>query len=81
MDSSTPLATIICLTAPAVTVGYAAVCAARPFKPCPRCRATGWRAAPLRRVRQCGRCKTTGHIPRCGVRAYNHLRRLNRGHR
>lgn len=78
MDPSTSLATIACLAAPVVTLGYAVTCAARPFKPCPRCRATGWRAAPLRRVRQCGRCKTTGHVPRRGVKIYNHLRRFSR---
>lgn len=78
MDIPASLGTLICLAAPAVTVCYAVVCAARPFKPCPRCAATGWRPAPLRRVRQCGRCKTTGHIARRGVRVYNHLRRLHR---
>ncbi|GIG03272.1 hypothetical protein [Catellatospora citrea] len=81
MDPSTSLGTIICLAAPAVTLCYMVACAVRPFKPCPRCRATGWRPAPLRRVRQCGRCKTTGYIARRGVRIANHLRRLNRRYR
>jgi hypothetical protein len=74
------LSTAICLIIPAliVTLGYAAVCAVRPFKACPRCKGLGAKRLMLRRTRLCGRCKGTGHVIRLGPKILNHLRRFAR---
>jgi hypothetical protein len=74
------LPTAICLIIPLVivTFGYAAVCAIRPFKHCPRCRGAGVKRLMLRRTRFCGRCNGTGHVIRLGPKVLNHLRRFAR---
>ncbi len=81
------LSTAICLLLPiiAVTLGYLAICAVKPFKRCKRCHGTGYKRLMLGRTRLCRRCEGVGHHIRLGPKLLNHLRRfateLERGRR
>jgi hypothetical protein len=60
----------------AVTLGYAAVCAAQPFTDCRRCGGLGHalktdRTGRTRRGKPCRRCKTTGKRIRTGRHLFN----------
>lgn len=57
-------------------VGYALLCAVRPFAPCRRCRGVGeieW----FRKRRTCPRCRGRKLRLRVGRRAHNHWRRTH----
>jgi hypothetical protein len=66
------LPTLASLTLLLLTVGYLAVCCARPFGTCRH--ALGTRAR-----RTCRRCHGTGLRARTGVHLVNEARRLTRG--
>ncbi|MBV9023822.1 MAG: hypothetical protein JO362_08505 [Streptomycetaceae bacterium] len=75
----TPLTTAIaCLLA--ITLCYAAVCAASPLGDCRKCRGFGYalktdRKGRLRRGKHCRRCDGHGKRVRIGRRLYNAARR------
>jgi hypothetical protein len=77
MDPLTTLASPLLLALLVLTLGYALACTAWPYTPCPRCRGSARRRAPVGRgFRFCRRCRSTGVRLRWGRRAWNHLRRL-----
>ena len=79
MDLVRVVASLLCLTLAAVTLCYAAVCAASPFGICRRCAGRG-RLGTGRglRSRACRRCDATGIRIRFGRRLFNDLARVHR---
>jgi hypothetical protein len=70
----------------AVTLGYAALCAASPFGRCRRCRGFGYRirtdrGGHLRPGRYCRRCRGVGYRIRFGRHLFNLFTRASRGRR
>ena len=79
MDSVRIIASLLCLVVVAVTVGYAAICAASPFGTCRRCSGLGRiGAARGRRSDLCRRCDGTGIRIRFGRHLYHQARRVHR---
>jgi hypothetical protein len=79
VDTPTAAASLLCLTLPAATLGYAFACWVWPFKPCPRCHGSGKRRSPAGRAfRLCRRCEGTGRRLRVGRWLYNHFHRIRR---
>ncbi|MEU3402620.1 hypothetical protein ABZ766_01475 [Streptomyces sp. NPDC006670] len=75
------LLAIACLFA--VTVGYAATCAASPFGTCRKCHGMGHltktdRKGRLKRGKDCRRCHATGKRIRAGRWLYNRASRTYR---
>lgn len=78
MDPLAALASPAALFLLIVTVGYVLTCAVWPYKPCPRCRGSALRRAPLgRSFRFCRSCRGTGLRLRAGRRAWTALRRIH----
>ena len=80
-----PIAALILLGI-AVTLGYAVLCASRPFGRCRRCRGFGRRIRTDRRGRlkpgrYCRRCRGVGYRVRFGRHLFNLVTRATRGHR
>ncbi|WP_343041294.1 hypothetical protein [Streptomyces typhae] len=61
---------------PAVLLAYAALCWARPFGPCRRCKGTG-KTTRFRKERPCPRCRGKRLRLRVGRRAHNAWRRAH----
>jgi hypothetical protein len=67
----------------AVTLGYASLCAAAPFKDCRHCGGLGFalrqdRKGRTRRGKPCRRCKATGKRIRAGRWLFNRWRAVHR---
>ncbi len=79
MDPLHAIAALLCPGLLVVTLGYAAVCAAAPFRTCRRCSGTG-RLGTRRglRSRPCRRCDATGIRIRFGRHLFNELTRVYR---
>jgi hypothetical protein len=67
----TPLAFLLGLCLPAVTLGYILLCSASPWGTCTRCRPGGPN-------RTCRACDGTGMRPRLGWQLYTYLRQIYR---
>ena len=79
MDSVRIAAGLLCPALIAITVGYAAVCAASPFRNCRRCGGRGRIGAGRGlRSRPCRRCDATGIRLRLGRHLFNELARVRR---
>lgn len=78
MNTLEPLADVLLLVVPIITLGYIASCALWPFKACPRCEGQGQIVGPFGGIRLCRHCDATGLRLRLGRRAWNTLRRLYR---
>jgi hypothetical protein len=65
----TPLAFLLGLCLPVVTLGYIIWCSASPWGTCTRCRRTS---------RTCSRCDGTGMRPRLGWQLWTYLRSVYR---
>ena len=75
------LAAIACLLA--ITLGYAALCAASPFGRCRKCNGLGFalktdRKGRAHRGKDCRRCRTTGYRIRIGRHLFNLAAALHR---
>jgi DnaJ-class molecular chaperone len=79
VDSLAALACLLCPVAAAVTLGYAAVCAASPFGTCRHCHGLG-RTGTRRglHARACRRCDGTGIRIRRGRHLYHLIARIHR---
>jgi DnaJ-class molecular chaperone len=69
--------TLIALAA-AWMLGYAALCAIRPFGPCRRCKGDGATVTRRGTAKPCRRCQTTGLRLRVGRRIHNRASALHR---
>ena len=78
MNPLGPLADILLVLAPFVTIGYFALCAIWPFKACRRCGGIGHLVGPFRGIRLCHLCDATGLRLRLGRRIWNTFARLYR---
>ena len=78
MDTARILASLLCPALIVITLGYAAVCAASPFRTCRRCSGTGRRGKRVGlRSRPCRRCDATGIRIRYGRHLFNELARIH----
>ena len=77
MNPSTLLETSLCLSVPAVTLGYLAWCRISPFRHCRACDGTGLDG----RRRSCRRCGATGLRVRIGTHLTNEFMRIHRDRR
>ena len=78
MNTLEPLADVLLLVAPLITLGYVASCVLWPFKACRRCEGLGQIAGPFGGIRLCRHCDATGLRLRLGRRVWNAFRRLYR---
>jgi hypothetical protein len=79
MDAARVAASLLCPTLIFVTLCYAAVCAAKPFRLCRRCAGTGLRGTGRGlRSRVCRRCGGAGIRIRYGRHLLNEITRLHR---
>lgn len=79
MDAARVAASLLCPALMAVTLCYAAVCAAKPFRICRRCAGTGIRGIRRGlRSRACRRCDGAGIRIRYGRHLFNEITRLYR---
>jgi hypothetical protein len=78
MDPFGPLADILLILTPLVTICYMASCAIWPYKACRRCAGVGHLGGPFGGIRLCRRCDATGLRLRLGRRLWNAARRLYR---
>ena len=79
MDAARIAASLLCPALIVVTLCYAAVCAAKPFRTCRRCSGSGLRG-PRRglRSRACRRCDGAGIHIRYGRHLFNEITRVYR---
>ena len=79
MDAARVAASLLCPALIIVTLCYAAVCAAKPFRICRRCAGTGLRGTRRGlRSRACRRCDGAGIHIRYGRHLFNEITRLYR---
>ena len=76
MDTVRIAASLLCPTAVLITICYAAVCAAKPFRTCRRCNGLGLIGNRRGlRSRPCRRCEGVGIRIRFGRHLFNELTR------
>lgn len=79
MDTARIAASLLCPGLLALTLCYAAVCAARPFRTCRRCSGRGTRGSRCGvGSRACHRCDGAGIHIRYGRHLFNEIARLHR---
>ena len=79
MDAARIAASLLCPTLVFITICYAAVCAAKPFRTCRRCSGSGLRGRRLGlRSRACRRCGGAGIHIRYGRHLFNEITRTHR---
>jgi len=79
MDAARIAASLLCPSLIVVTLCYAIVCAANPFRTCRRCSGAGIRGTRLGlRSRSCPRCDGVGIHIRFGRHLFNEVSRLYR---
>jgi DnaJ-class molecular chaperone len=79
MDAARVAASLLCPALVLITLGYASICAAKPFRTCRRCSGTGRRGRRLGlRSRACRRCDGAGIHIRYGRRLFNEITRTYR---
>jgi hypothetical protein len=79
MDAVRVTASLLCPILAIATLCYVAVCSAKPFRHCRRCRGTGLRGTRRGlRSRACRRCGGAGIHIRYGRHVFNEISRLYR---
>jgi len=79
VDAVRIAASLLCPALIVITLGYAALCSAAPFRTCRRCNGTSRRGTRRGlRSRPCRRCDATGIRIRLGRHLFNELTRAHR---